>query len=397
MNTWIYDFRIAFKRLKRQYSQDSEEFMLALAFLVQLSDFHSKNACRNTFECLKSFYNRTFDELNTKLDKNLKGAKDFVVASNFSQEESNEWLKKVEIQNATSIKQFIKQNKINFKLFDCIINDSNNLIYDNNYVKKLVSELSSDKLNIYPIEKIEVINAIGKGIGSFQNQYLNGNLYDILTNGTYFTDNAQITWEPCGTIITNKKVFESNRDKVIKRGGLILLNSGIINIGTAESNKVSVIKETLKEDLNLSDLVLPELKDVDEVAEFLGGGAVLIKSGKSTSGSDLYSIQKFDQFVIKYDKDGNPLPPTNNGFDSMQLSGERIRIFIAKYNEIPFLLKVKDSARNVQKELQIRGFSDLICFDGGGGLYFNKNGNVEHLVGRDSPSGLAIKVKQYEE
>ena len=45
------------------------------------------------------------------------------------------------------------------------------------------------------------------------------------------------------------------------------------------------------------------------------------------------------------------------------------------------------------KELQMRGFSDLICFDGGGGLYFNKNGNVEHLVGRDSPSGLAIKVK----
>ena len=131
---------------------------------------------------------------------------------------------------------------------------------------------------------------------------------------------------------------------------------------------------------------------------------MLINNSSLIAGKeDLLNIQQFDQtytMIVKdEDEDGNeievPIPPT--GYNAVQLIGARKRILIAKLNEIPFLLFVNKSAIELQKLLSNNGFSDLICFDGGGAIYFATSQNVIENIGNVSPSGFAVKVdKKYE-
>ncbi len=138
-----------------------------------------------------------------------------------------------------------------------------------------------------------------------------------------------------------------------------------------------------------------EENNIDEVFEFIGGGALLINNGSLIAGkNDLLGIQKFDQTYTKKDKDGNEItiPPT--GYNAVQLIGAIKRILIAKLNEIPFLLFVKESAIELQKLLSDNGFSDLICFDGGGAIYFATSQKVVEKIGNVSPSGFDVKVER---
>lgn len=91
------------------------------------------------------------------------------------------------------------------------------------------------------------------------------------------------------------------------------------------------------------------------------------------SGSDLYLKQQFVQMT------GDNLNATN-GFNSMQLQNRVRRIMVAKYNEIAFLLIVKGAVKDIQKSLLNHGFSDLITFDGSGGLFVARNSVVEKYL-----------------
>lgn len=388
-NSWIYDFRIAYKRLIKRYKTDSEEYIFALSFLVQLSLFHTEKSFDSTFNCLKEFYKNSYTHLKSKQENELQAAKDFTKASHFDKEEADNWISNVEYKNEINLREFIKQNQINFGLFDCKINEQYELEQDLEYIHAIIDKLyDKETFEIVPIKEIRIKNAFQKGIGRlFDSDVKNGKSYDYYTNGTYFE--AQGTrYIPCGSIIAEDRNFECNYERVENRGGLAILNSGVIIIKQTNSNKLEDIKNRFAEKYEIEDIVLPELQVKDEVFEFIGGGALIINSGQSISGSDLYSKQQFVQMT------GDNLNSTN-GFNSMQLQNRVRRIMVAKYNEIAFLLIVKGAVKDIQKSLLNHGFSDLITFDGSGGLFVARNSVVDSnaKVGHVSPSGFAITVR----
>ena len=112
-NKWLYDFRIAYRRLIKRYNEVSDEYMFASAFLARLSEFHTNNKFDTTFSCLNSLFQTDLYSLNEKLNKELQGAKDFVVSSNFSKVDADEWLDRVLKKNEMSKKAFIKQSRTN--------------------------------------------------------------------------------------------------------------------------------------------------------------------------------------------------------------------------------------------------------------------------------------------
>lgn len=384
---WIYDFKIAFRRLKKRYAAESDEYIWGLTFLARLSEFHKSNTLETTFLYLQSFFSSDFQILQERLDKELQGAKDFVAVSGFSKQEADEWLNKVLEKNEYSLKSFIKQNSINYSLFDCKIDENYNLVYDISYIKNTIVSLSENNIEAYLTDEIHIICSYPKSIISEKEKYLNSG-FDFVTNGTYFSPLKE-HWIPCGTVFNHEKQFESKEPRALKRGGLSLLESGIINIKNTINNNLDNIKNHFKEEYELDDLSIPELEGIDKPVEFIGGGALIILNGKAVTGSELYNIQ---QFVSMPDH----CPESTNGFDSLQLFGGVTRIMIARYNEKIFFLKAKGSVKNIQKLLLQKGFSDLICFDGSGGLFWANKDKIINEVGNISPSGFAVKVAKYE-
>ena len=388
-NKWLYDFRIAYRRLIKRYNEVSDEYMFASAFLARLSEFHTNNKFDTTFSCLNSLFQTDLYSLNEKLNKELQGAKDFVVSSNFSKVDADEWLDRVLKKNEMSKKAFIKQSRINYGLFECEITDNEELIQNLAYIHSVVEKLSNNNIKAYPVEKIHIACSYPKGIGSVNNKYFSSeHTFDYLSSGTYFAKYNKL-WAPCGTVFNQEKQFESKEEKSQKRGGVAILDSGILDIGKTENNSISNIKNRFKRKYIIPDVDISELSDEDNVSEFIGGGALIISNGKALSGSDLYDSQCFCQMPEGNEK-------SKNGFDSMQLFGSVTRIMIAKYNERVFFLKAKGKVKDIQRLLLEMGFSDLITFDGSGGLYWADSNKVEQTVGHISPSGFAVKVMNYE-
>ena len=416
---WLYDFRVAYKRLRNKYDETTEEYFNSVVWLGKLSRFRKTQKDDNniefesTFDCVRNFYKESYKDLKHRTDAELKGAKDFVIEMHFSKEEAKEWLEKIEKKTEKALKDFDTLFEFNLKLFEFKPTESHDVETDYDYVKNIIKKLFiKDKLEIYPIETIRIINARGKGIGSFQKKYLSSDsTFDFLTSGTYFDkkfENNRLIYFACGSVISEISNYKCEVEKSEKRGGLAVLNSGIINIKHTNSHDIGNIKERFKDVIGseIGEREIPELKEennIDKVFEFIGGGALLINNGSIIAGKeDLLKIQKFDQthtMKVK-DKDGNEIektiPPT--GYNAVQLIGARKRILIAKLNEVPFLLFVNKNAIELQKLLSDNGFSDLICFDGGGAIYFATPQKEIEKIGNVSPSGFAVKVeRKYEQ
>lgn len=71
-------------------------------------------------------------------------------------------------------------------------------------------------------------------------------------------------------------------------------------------------------------------------------------------------------------------------------------LILGKYNELDFIilpkLKKPKLVSKIQKELYELGFSDVIKFDGGNGLFVDGNILDKHEKGAVNKSGFAIKV-----
>ena len=256
--------RIAYKRLIKRYKTDSEEYIFALSFLVQLSLFHTEKSFDSTFNCLKEFYKNSYTHLKSKQENELQAAKDFTKASHFDKEEADNWISNVEYKNEINLREFIKQNQINFGLFDCKINEQYELEQDLEYIHAIIDKLyDKETFEIVPIKEIRIKNAFQKGIGClFDSDVKNGKSYDYYTNGTYF-DAQGTRYIPCGSIIAEDRNFECNYERVENRGGLAILNSGVIIIKQTNSNKLEDIKNRFAEKYEIEAKVeeLPKTLD----------------------------------------------------------------------------------------------------------------------------------------
>ena len=134
-------------------------------------------------------------------------------------------------------------------------------------------------------------------------------------------------------------------------------------------------------------LLIDKKLNLDNVFEYIGGGALLINNKKAISGKELYEYQQFDNLL------GNE----PSGFHSAQLQNAAWRVMVAKLNEIPFFIFTDNKPEKLQKTLCDLGFSELVCFDGGNEVFVANKEKVIKGIRKNSPSGFAVKVdKKYE-
>ena len=144
---------------------------------------------------------------------------------------------------------------------------------------------------------------------------------------------------------------------------------------------------------------MPEIHKNDEVEEFIGGGGLLIDNYNLVNGKDLLNIQLFNQSQSYYDEKGNLIEKTaTDGFASAQMYKTQ-HLLIGKHNELDYLITTSLEKKNckncktIQEDLNKLGFSHLIKFDGGHGLFIDSNiEKYKFSLGKDSPSGFAVKV-----
>ncbi len=403
---WLYDFRVAYKRLTNQYKKDTEEYFNSVVWLGKLSRFRKNQKNDNnidyesTFDCVKSFYKKSYEELKHRTEAELKGAKDYVKEMSFSEAEAKEWIERIEKKNERALKDFDNLFGFNLKLFDFKATENHDLETDYDYIRNITKKLFvKNSLEIYPIEKIRIINAKGIGIGKFKDKYLSSDSpFDFLTSGTYFWIYGSDGWCPVASVITESSSYENLKEPKDKRGGLSVLNSGIINIRYTSSNVIKNISENFRDVMGskIGEREIPELKgeydidnelNLDNVFEYIGGGALLINNKKAISGEELYKYQKFDQLIKK----------GHSGFNSAQLFNAVWRIMVAKLNEIPFFIITNNKPEELQKLFSKLGFSELVCFDGGNEVFVADKENDIKGIRQNSPSGFAVKVdKRYE-
>ena len=225
---WIYDFRVAYKRLTNKYKKDTEEYFNSVVWLGKLSRFRKTQKENNninyesTFDCVKSFYKKSYEDLKHRTDAEIQGAKDYVLKMHFSKEEAKEWLERIEKKNERALEDFDTLFGFNLKLFDFKATEKHEVETDYDYIRNIIKKLFvKNSLEIYPIETIRIINARDKGIGKFQKDYLNSDSsFDFLTNGTYFWLYGSLVWSPIASIITEISVFENTQEPKNIRGGV---------------------------------------------------------------------------------------------------------------------------------------------------------------------------------
>ena len=212
---WLYDFRVAYKRLKNKYNKTTEEYFNSVVWLGKLSRFRKTRKDDNnidyesTFDCVKSFYKKSYEDLKHRTDAELKGAEDYVKEMHFSKEEAKEWIERIQKKIERALNDFDTLFGFNLKLFDFKPTENHDVETDYDYIRNIIKKLfDKNSLEIYPIETIRIINAKGIGIGKFQDKYLSSDSsFDFLTSGTYFWIYGKLGWCPVASVITESSVF----------------------------------------------------------------------------------------------------------------------------------------------------------------------------------------------
>ncbi len=241
---------------------------------------------------------------------------------------------------------------------------------------------------------MKIIGAVNSGIDIEAKGYLTGDdAYDIVTNGTFFnwTGNEMIVY---GTSLFHKQdIVETKETKVKRRGGLAVLESGLVVIKQAVGNAKIEVRDHFSEPAKPETIPISEIFEKDPVAEYLGGGALLIQNGKPVSGADLFNVQRFDNMDAKH-------ADSTDGFDAKQMYATQHVVFGIR-DEQPYLIvpwnktnKRGKDARAIQKDLADAGFSDVIKFDGGGEFYINGK-DLKITKGKNSPTGFAVKTIKF--
>lgn len=395
LTDWKRSVRIAWKRLtKLEQNADFEmkqTLIDAQAFLVRLHNSRERFSASNTLSLVREFYDDACIQFEKRQKKTIQDSENFSILHQMSQAEKTRLLEDVNRTLENERKAFYEQYTFNLKLFDLMPDKNAQATAPARDITEVMAAL--DKLYlIYPVDRIKIINTLRTGIDAEANRYLTGNdAYDIVTNGTFFHW-SKVGTSVFGTLILPEIVIATNNSKVERRGGLAILQSGLIAIKLANSNKEARIRQYFSEPAKPERLPIPELFEADPVAEYIGGGALLIQNGQPTSGSDLFKIQKFDNLDID----------STDGFDAKQMYSTQ-RVVFGIHNERPFLIipwnkanKQGRNSREIQNDLAETGFSDVIQFDGGGEFYMNSK-DLIITKGKNSPTGFAVKIIKFKQ
>lgn len=420
---WKKKIKIATKRWDKAYSlfknqlhvvndykekfelQKREEIYINIAMCIsEISNLH-KNKPKLTLDCaIYEIISKENEYINRIINKNIQDGIDFAKAQNLNLEEH---LKQVDLINENIQKNYNEQMNLFLDIFDAEYSqDKKSVLQSYKRINSVLNSLRSKNYEIWAIEDIKIINAVGSSI-KIQSEKLKkiDSNYNFYLNGTYFIDitKNKYIFRPCGTIITDKKdyvigteiinvngkneipqVLINTANKVKNRGGFALLDSGLVIIEQSNGNSKEEIINAFSEQKIANALPIDELKSDDKIKEFIGGGALIIKNGKPISGKDLLEIQKFDQ-----SKENKKL---TSGFSSSQLSGDVPRVIFGQKDEILYLIKITKKVKSIQKELINEGFDYVIVFDGGGGFYFDDGFPKDKNPGKDSPTGFAVRT-----
>lgn len=402
-NSYNYKFttrklKIAYKRWNKKCKIEgitdifNTTFMESALFIIALSQKRQEYP-EKTFDEIINEVQLQYDSMFEKKQQDmLDYIEKYAVAQHLSEQEKSELLARKKQEQEEEKQKYEEQRKMNLELFDYRYDKGAKL--DNSKAKNIIEKLTQKGYKAFLIGELKIINAQGKGIKVVSSDYLGKN-YDIVTSGTFFYNRA-----PLGTVITKEpKPLETKEPKAIKRGGVAVLESGIINFGQCNGNSVEAIKDLFCDNPVIGDITFPEISEKDEVSEFLGGGSLLVDNGRKMSFQELFTVQGFDQ--IK-----DPKKKANkDGIEADQFR-KTYHIVIAKKDELSYLIypayKLYKKGYQIQEDLCELGFNKVIKFDGGKGLYispnpFPKNNNDDEEYknveyGKDNPSGFAFKV-----
>lgn len=394
--------KIAFKRWSKQCKEAgwdgfSEPFMASALFMIKISQKRQQNPDKTFDELLKIVQKENDDYFYEQQEKQLMRAKSFAEAQKLSEKETNELINNTKEKLAIELNKYQEQRNLTLKLFDYAINESGIPFETFEESKNIIESLSKIGYNAVLLYDTKIINAGTKGIGSLAKQYLNDK-YDIVTSGTFLSDSI-----PLGTIIVSEGCnFESQLEKVANRGGIAVLNSGLLNYDLSPGNQIKQIVEKFKDSLIIEDITFKEISETDEVVEFIGGGALLISNKEKITGKELYSIQKFDQIpaISKEEIKNKKILVDENGKVIDGLYATQMRstqhILLAKNNELDYLvfpkLSKNKSGINIQNDLFKLGFSHVLKLDGGSAFFVESNIVENCSRGSHNPSGFAFKV-----
>lgn len=388
--------KIAFKRWSKQckaagWDGFSEPFMASALFMIKISQKRQQNPDKTFDELLKIVQKENDDYFNKQQEKQLMRAKSFAEAQKLSEKETLELINNTQEKLAIELKKYQEQKNSTLKLFDYTIDESEIPFENFEESRKIIDKL--DKLGYFAIliNELKVIYEDNKSIGNLASKYLK-NGYDIVTSGTFFTT------APLGTIILNNgKTFITNEPKALKRGGIAILNSGIISYNLTNGYTENTIRPIFDEKPAVSDIQFPEISETDVTSEFIGGGALLIHNGIKISGKDILEIQCFNQ-PMPPEKPGDiPPKPITDGLKAAQMRNAQ-HIVIGKNNELDYPIVPKKSylkkGEDIQREMFEIGFCETIKFDGGRGLWVESNIFNAGDQGKANKSGFAIRRKK---
>lgn len=216
---------------------------------------------------------------------------------------------------------------------------------------------------VTPTADVEVLNTVGgpaqKGDAAVASQ---GPKFDVVANGTFYAGR-----DPVGPIVRDGKRDTGGYGMCAERGGVARLQDGSIVVGRTRGGNADQVAAAFG-----------ATKD-NPVEEAMGGGALLIESGKAVSDKDLRERQNFKQ--------------GQGGINAAQMRQTTHSLMgIANGQAYHVWAKAKSGAQ-IQKELLAAGFTSLVMLDGGGAGFFD-NGSMRSTARDPALTGLGITAKK---
>lgn len=394
---WKKAIKTAWKRMtKIRQNADAniqQKLIDAEAFLCRLNLFREKSSADSIILLIQEFYDNACSRFEKQHRKILHDGELFAKIQKMPEAEKNDHLEEIKRKLDRDRKAFEAPWIFNLKLFGLKVDEKPKAITQSEEIVEVVTALTDDYL-VYPIAWLKIIDSRKMGIDIKSKQYLTGNdAFDIVTNGTFFTfTGSEMIIH--GSLLANKKeLVQTKTSKAAKRGGLAVLESGMVVIEQATGNTAKEVQERYSEPIKLEIIPIPEIFEQDLAVEYLGGGALLIQNSQPFSGADLFSIQRFDNMDTEHVN-------STDGFDAMQMYATQHVVFGIR-NEQPYLVvpcnkinKLGKDAKTIQQDLMQIGFTAAIKFDGGGEFYINAK-DLKITKGKNSPTGFAVKTIKF--
>lgn len=359
----------------------SEEAIACCEFIVYVSQMAKSESDLTLKDVVEKVFNNIFNDFKTRQNREYEAAKKFIECQYLDKSEAQEHLKKIEEKLADDLQKFLNQIRRALDLFDFSLDIDLQVNENKEKYLSVVSDLKRLGYDCFVAEEISCILAKNKGIGFYSQKKLSEG-FDIVTNGTFFWPGTIL-----GSIISDDcETFECDNALTNMRGCVAIQESGLVRVDYTDSNKIENIKKSFFINKNTEGPYIDEIMNDDALHSVIAGGLLLIRNSKAVSGAEIYEKQQF-----LHTMDGS-----KNGLKAEQLRKTK-HVIIGIWNYVPFIAvpsKNSSKGEEIQNDFLKLKFSELVKFDGGSEFFFDSQKYWQHLTGKNSPSGFAIKVRE---